>query len=187
MQVDPWLSVNVTHNIGDVVHQKVHKQHSNVIESFIHIGSYSTLCFINSLSFLLWIQVEYFCWNKGMCQCTTQGYFHPLGLIPKKFPNHRVLVNPNNLLNICDLTNYITSFKFNYFKMLPNILCIHICSCIVLWLVNGWNIPIVESDMRLLVWLYTPRRVFLMINCVLSLVQNNCKIYSCMCLVELKL
>jgi hypothetical protein len=95
MQVDPWFSVNATHNIRYVVHQKVHKQpsnviehkqHSNVIESFIHIGNYSTLCFINSLSFLLWIQVEYFCWKKGMCQCTTQGYFHPLGLIQKKIP-----------------------------------------------------------------------------------------------------
>ncbi len=123
IQVDPWLSVNVTHNIGDVVHQQVHKQHSNVIESFIHISSYSTPCFINSLSFLLWIKVEYFCWKKGMCQCSTKGYFHPLGLIYSFFPTHRVLLNKHNLLNICDLTNHITSFKFNYFLMLPNILC----------------------------------------------------------------
>jgi hypothetical protein len=61
MQVDPWLSVSAAHNIGDAVRQQVHKQHPNVTESFIHIGSYSTPCFISSLSFLLWIQVQYFC------------------------------------------------------------------------------------------------------------------------------
>jgi hypothetical protein len=61
MQVDPWLSVSAAHNIGDAVRQQVHKRHPNVTESFIHIGSYSTPCFISSLSFLLWIQVQYFC------------------------------------------------------------------------------------------------------------------------------
>jgi hypothetical protein len=56
MHVDPWFNVNATHNIGDIMHQQVHKQHPNVTKSFIHIGGYST-CFINPLSFLLWIQV----------------------------------------------------------------------------------------------------------------------------------
>jgi divalent metal cation (Fe/Co/Zn/Cd) transporter len=61
IEVDPWLSVSAAHNIGDAVRQQVHKRHPNVTESFIHIGSYSTPCFISSLSFLLWIQVQYFC------------------------------------------------------------------------------------------------------------------------------
>jgi hypothetical protein len=41
MYADPWFSVNATHNIRDVVHQQMHKQYPNVIESFIHIGTYS--------------------------------------------------------------------------------------------------------------------------------------------------
>ncbi len=81
-----WFSVSATHNIEDLMHQKVYKQHPNVTESFTHNGNYLIPCFILSLSFLIWIQVEYFFWMKGMCQCTTQGYFHPLWLIQSYFP-----------------------------------------------------------------------------------------------------
>jgi hypothetical protein len=122
--------------------------------------------------------------RKACVNVPPKDIFTPLDQSKKPFPYHRVLVNPNNLLDLCDLTNYITSFKFNYFLMLPNILCNR--SHIILWLVNGWNIPIVESDMQLLVWLYMPHRLFFAIGCLLSLVQNNCMIYSRMCLLWLK-
>jgi len=45
-------------------------------------------------------------------------------------------------------------------KMLPNILCRCICSCIVLRLVNGWKIHTITSDMWVLMWLYMPHGVF---------------------------
>jgi hypothetical protein len=57
----------------------------------------------------------------------------------------------------------------NYLKMMPNILCSCICSCIVLWLVNGWKISTIASDMRLRGdQLYMPHEIFV-IDCLLQL------------------
>jgi hypothetical protein len=70
--------------------------------------------------------------------------------------------------------------------MLPNILCSHICSHIVLGLVNGWKILVAASDMWLQGWVYMPRGVFFAIGCILSLVQGDYKVCSCMCPLRLK-
>jgi hypothetical protein len=44
--------------------------------------------------------------------------------------------------------------------MLLNILYNHIYNCVVIWLVNGWKIPIVISNLWLQGWLYMPSGVF---------------------------
>lgn len=39
MQVDPFSSVSVAHDIGENVRNQIHKSHPEVSEVFIHIGT----------------------------------------------------------------------------------------------------------------------------------------------------
>jgi hypothetical protein len=56
--------------------------------------------------------------------------------------------------------NILNHLNLIIFKMLPNILCSHIYSCVVLQLANGWKKIIVASNMQLQGWLYMPCGVF---------------------------
>jgi len=70
--------------------------------------------------------------------------------------------------------------------MLPNILCSCIYSHVVLWLVNGWKILVIVSDMQLKGWLDMPRGVFFATSYFLPLVQGDYKVCNHMCPSQLK-